>query len=43
MEVYGEKHPYIAGSYNNLAYLFRQTGDTQKADFYAAKAEAAWP
>ncbi|MBF0609366.1 MAG: tetratricopeptide repeat protein [Magnetococcales bacterium] len=42
MEVYGERHPSVAASYNNIAYVFRRTGDPQKAASYAAKAKAAW-
>ncbi|MBV6342278.1 tetratricopeptide repeat protein, partial [Candidatus Magnetobacterium casense] len=41
-EVYGERHPSVATTYNNMAIVYDETGDKQKAADYIAKAKAAW-
>ncbi|MES0336273.1 MAG: tetratricopeptide repeat protein [Candidatus Magnetobacterium sp. LHC-1] len=41
LKVYGERHPSVATTYNNLAYVYSHTGDPQKSAEYTAKAKAA--
>ncbi|MBV6342878.1 tetratricopeptide repeat protein, partial [Candidatus Magnetobacterium casense] len=42
LEVYGERHPYIASLYESLSIVFYESGDPQKAADYIAKAKGAW-
>ncbi|MES0336066.1 MAG: tetratricopeptide repeat protein [Candidatus Magnetobacterium sp. LHC-1] len=41
-EVYGTRHPYIKRLCNNMAIVYDETGDPQKAADYRVKAKAAW-
>ena len=38
MDVYGEKHPFVSTTYNNLGLAWRALGDATKAIEYYKKA-----